>query len=308
MEEFGRAASLRRSLDSYRRFLEDPQRLALYRRAIRQVVRSGAIVADAGAGLGVLAAIAVRSGARVVLALDDPPLAGPGRAVVAENGLDDHIIYLRPGARVEPARRKADVLILESLGDCVFETGFLGTARAARRHLKRGAITIPARVDVLVAPVRDPYFHDVVGSALGARRHGLTFSAAMVGAVDRVYKKWIYPSDFLAPARRVARIDLAGFVVPRLSMSAEFRVPSRGTLTGFGLWTDIWFTRQVVARTLSARPWQNLFFPIEVPTQVGGSDTISVAFDLREHEGRIRWRWNGWVGRGPSRRVFSHGA
>src|SRR5262249_16779192 len=118
----------------------------------------------------------------------------------------------------------------------------------------------------------------------------------------RVYKKWIYSSDFLAPPRRVARIEVAGDADFRqLPMSAEFSIRSPGTLTGFGLWTDIWFTGTLVARTLSARPWQNLFFPIDAPVRVKPPDTISVTFDLQERDGRLEWRWDAGIGRGPSR-------
>jgi hypothetical protein len=303
MEEFGRAAPRRDSLETYRRLLEDPERLALYRRAIRRVVRPGDVIVDVGAGLGVLAAVALRCGARRILARADPPLAALGRAVAADNGLAHRIAYRRASPSDGLPRQRADVLLLENLGDCVFEGGFLRTIRAARRHLKRGAVMIPACVDVFAAPVRDPYFHDTVGPALLALEHDLTFSAAIAGAAHRVYKKWIYPSDFLAPPRAVARIRMAAVAVPRLHMTADFSVRSPGALTGFGLWTDVWFTRTLVARTLSARSWQNLFFPIEAPIRVERSDRISMILDLSEHDDRTEWRWDGRVGHGRSRRL-----
>jgi hypothetical protein len=308
VEEFGRATRVHRPLDSYRRFLEQPNPLGLYRRAIRQVVRPGDIVADVGAGLGVLAACAIRAGARRVIAFEDRPLASPGRAVVADNGLDGCIRYTRQGTQGGPARGKADVLVLEMPGDCIFEAGLLRVPRGVWPHLRPRPATIPTRVDVFAAPVRDPYFHAVMASALGSGRYGLTFSAAVVAATHRAYKKWIYSSDFLAPARRVARIQLPPPGTPALSVSAEFRVTTEGTLTGFGLWADIWFTKSIVVRTLSARHWQNLFFPIESPMRVRRSDRLSVAFHHRKRDGRFRWQWHGWVGRGASRLGFTQGA
>ncbi len=321
MEEFCQGASTRRSLGSYREFLEDGYRLSLYRRAIRQVVQPGDIVADLGAGLGVLAALAVKSGARKVIAIDDSRLSSTGRAVVRSSGLDHRIIYASPRGRIGLARSKMDVLILETLGDCALEIVFPLPMYGLRRYVLGKPVTIPARIDVFAAPVRDPYFHGVIMAAFGVRSHGMSLKGAKVGATNRVYKKWIYSSDFLAPGRRIGQIDPARAVSrwlcgsrlrfldgSRLTMSAEFPVTSGGMLTGFGLWTDVWFTRDLVAQTLSSRHWKNVFLPLEAPIAVERSDTISVSFSILESRRRVRWQWTGKVKRKLSWEAFSQGS
>ena len=72
--------------------LGDPHRMAAYERAIRAVVKPGAIVLDVGTGTGVLAMMAARCGARRVHAVESMPIERAARALVAANGLSERVL------------------------------------------------------------------------------------------------------------------------------------------------------------------------------------------------------------------------
>ena len=107
--------------------LKDVERTLAFRRAIRQVVRRGDRVVDAGAGSGILSFFAVEAGADQVFAVEiAPSLVSALRLSVALNELEDRVVVV-PGNAVEvDLPRDVDVVIGE-----LMETGLMDETQVA---------------------------------------------------------------------------------------------------------------------------------------------------------------------------------
>ena len=70
-------------LDEHREYLADRARTALFRRAIKAVVRPGDVVLDLGSGTGVLGLLALKAGAARVYQVDESPMIEVARGVAA---------------------------------------------------------------------------------------------------------------------------------------------------------------------------------------------------------------------------------
>jgi hypothetical protein len=203
----------------------------------------------------------------VVIALEDPPRVGRPCGRGGQRTEPSHR-YPRPGARIEADSGKVNVLLFENVGDCVLRDRIpadcprrpaVPEGEADNHPGARGCIRGPGSGslfsrrrrkgprDAEARPkFRRPWSERPTASTRSGSTRAISGSARRVARIDlaRAGDRWLSGSSKCPPTGT------------RLSMSAEFQVA--GTLTGFGLWTDIWFTGRLVARTLSARPWQNL--------------------------------------------------
>lgn len=109
------------SSDSPYTCLKDTERTLALRRAIRQAVRPGDVVVEAGAGTGILSFFAAEAGAARVYAVEiDPLLAEAVRRAAARNGLADRVTVVEGDARDVALPLAADVVIGE-----LIETGLI---------------------------------------------------------------------------------------------------------------------------------------------------------------------------------------
>lgn len=91
-------------------------RMAAFRGAIARAVRPGDRVLEAGAGTGVLSALAARAGAAHVWAVEhNPDLAEVARRTMALNGLAEQVTVLTGAAEEVLPPEPVDVLICEML-------------------------------------------------------------------------------------------------------------------------------------------------------------------------------------------------
>jgi precorrin-6B methylase 2 len=137
----------------YAAMLRDRVRLARYRAAIDAVVRPGSVVADVGAGIGVLSLFAARAGARKVYAVERAPgIADLARRIIAANGLEAVIEVIVGDARTITLPRPADIVVAELMGNAGVDEqiqSILG--RFCADNLAPEGRVVPERVRCLVA-------------------------------------------------------------------------------------------------------------------------------------------------------------
>jgi predicted nicotinamide N-methyase len=186
--------------------LKDRVRTEGFRRAIREVVRPGDVVVDAGAGTGILSFFAAEAGAKRVYAVEiDPVLVARLRTSIGLNGLQE-IVTVIPGDVTEVALPRAvDVLIGE-----LVDTGLMDEMQVAVVNgLRARGVVGPA---TRVIPERYTTFADLVavddtyyGFRIAAPKHEWPFYAgpdrtwlptSVSGMTDRVP---IAHADFRRP-------------------------------------------------------------------------------------------------------------
>ncbi len=261
----------------HRRLLDDDARTGAFLRAIAEVVRPGDVVADLGAGTGVLAFAARRAGASRVYAIERGPIAAVGEAIGRENGIDG-VTWIEKPSREVVLREDVDVIVSECLG--VLGAG--GTMMQAvvdlrERHLRRSGTVIPHAVSIHAAPVTSPADHRWI-EVWSKRRHGLSWGAAAELARNNMYNTVIGREALVAPPLPIATIDLArGTFDGRVRGGGETTAKRAATIHGFAAWFDAELAPGVRLSTAPGkRPtvWRQVFLPLETPVRVRRGQSI----------------------------------
>lgn len=136
--------------------LGDRVRLDAYDKALSQVVTPGAVVADLGAGLLPLTALALRHGASRVYAIEaDPELVALAGHVIEASGWSDRVTLVPGDARVVRVPEPVDVVVAELMGNLGPEEGMGRLIEVfARRHLRPGGRVVPEGMATRLAPVQ----------------------------------------------------------------------------------------------------------------------------------------------------------
>src|SRR5689334_7385685 len=146
------------ALSAHRRMLEDHVRVRAFARAFRKTIEPGALVLDAGAGSGILAHLALQSGAGRVIALETGQIREAARRAVAlrhgRTAVEWRDVDILDGRL---PRIAADVVVCELLGSFGIDEGMMRAAqRLARSCLRPGGTLIPSSVRLFVCPVSMP--------------------------------------------------------------------------------------------------------------------------------------------------------
>ena len=135
----------------------DAARIATWGAALADVLHPGMLALEVGAGSGILAMLAARTGANVVSCEKDPVLAAMAEEIVRRNRLAGPVRIV--GKAVEALRipedlpRPADLLMLDVFADNLFGFQPFDIVRLAQKLLRPGAVTLPTQVSLEAAMV-----------------------------------------------------------------------------------------------------------------------------------------------------------
>lgn len=263
----------------HRTLLDDDARTDAFVRAIRKVVKRGDVVADLGAGTGVLSIAARRAGAARVYAIERGPIARVGQALTAENRVSD-ITWIEGHSREVVLPEPVDVIVSECFG--VLAAG--GTMLQAvndlrRRHLKADGRVVPRAVTIFAAPVEAPLDHRWV-ARWAERRHGMTFRAAADLAFNNMYSTQSTRRALLSEPLRVGDVD---FARGRFEGDASSIVRRAGTVHGLVAWFDADLAPGITLSTAPGKPttvWRQVFLPFPKAIRVRRGSRVRVALRM----------------------------
>jgi protein arginine N-methyltransferase 1 len=144
-----------RHLLMHQAMLGDRVRLEAYDKALAATVRAGAVVADVGAGVLALTALALRHGAGHVYAIEaDPQMVPVAARLIEHNGWTDRVTLVAQDARITRLPVQADVVVCELIGNLGPEEDMTRILRTfARRNLRPGGSVVPERLVTQLAPI-----------------------------------------------------------------------------------------------------------------------------------------------------------
>ncbi len=212
--------------------LDDTVRMMGYSKAVRAVVKPGMVVADIGAGLGVLSRMAIEAGASKVYAIEFDA------DTIAHADHNDKIIWRQGLSGDIHLPEKVDVIVSETLGSFALDENILPTLiDARRRFLKRGGVIIPQSLKFFVAP-----------TASGSRKKVQSILLAQLLA---------------EPASQ--DVDFTTAANPVFTLDVPFEATRDAVLSGFTGWFDIRLFDGISFSTSPDAPkthWKQGFLPI----------------------------------------------
>jgi len=280
-------------VDEHREYLSDSVRLDLFRRAIAECVRPGAVVADIGSGTGILGLLACQAGAARVYAVEATGMAEIARALAAANGYADRFHVIQAHSLEVDLPERVDVCVSDFVGRFGFDAGIFEIYPPAReRLLQPGGVLLPSAVSLFIAPVE----HSAIDAQVRfwmAPRAGLDVSPAFTWAVNTGYPVAFDAADLLGPPALVLEAPTSH--TPDSGFRSEVDLPVRraGTLHGLAGWCAAQLSPGVSMTNspLSAERInrRNVFLPVTTPIAVGAGDRVRVRLRILPADQIVNW-------------------
>lgn len=271
-------------IEYHRTLIADQVRNQAFFKALKSVIVPGkSVVADIGAGTGLLGLMASKLGAREVLLFETAEVAGVAAKVLKANRAKNCQIFPCHSTEFQDPPR-ADIVVSETLGNYAFEENIIETLHDARtRFLRDGGVMIPARVKQFVAPVVSPRIDtelrawERVGPDLDL---GLDLGIAQTMSFNNAYVRAFTPPDLLdggASAVAWDRVELGADKRGSRKGEASWKLEKPATVYGFAVW---WVADLVPGVALSTAPdaprthWEQLYFPLMTSFKLKAGETL----------------------------------
>jgi protein arginine N-methyltransferase 1 len=273
-------------IDYHRTLIADTGRNTALMAALRRVIVPGqSIVADIGAGTGLIGFMAARLGAKSVTLYESEAVIQVAREIARANKLRNvHFVPMHSTAVENP--EKADIIVSETLGNYAFEENMIQTLEDARRRfLKPGGVIIPGSVEQYIAPVVARHLSDEldawrrVGASL---RLELDMTPARTMSRNNIYVRRLNRADLFENGASGVVWDRVDFMKPNKpsrSGRAQWAMKKNITITGAALW---WSANLADGVTLATGPeavpthWEQLYLPVLEPIDVKAGETLAV--------------------------------
>jgi len=277
-------------IEYHRTLIADRVRNQAFHDALARVIKPGeTIVADIGAGTGLIGLIAAKLGAREVYLYEAAEVAGVAAEVIKANRARNcHLMPCHSTEMQDPPR--ADVIVSETLGNYALEENIVDTlADARKRHLKDGGVIIPGKISQFVAPVVSDRVHRELAVWDGVG-FGLDLAPARTMSLNNVYVRRLTPDELLENGRAAQIWDDVDLVKGRGANrkgEASFKLKSAATIYGFAYW---WAAELVPGIVLSTAPnapqthWEQLYFPLLEPISARAGETVMASLRSRSSE------------------------
>jgi type I protein arginine methyltransferase len=285
--------------DDFRTMLTDNVRMRAWEQAIRQVVRPGDTVVDLGAGTGILTFLALKAGARHVVAIEKSDAIELAKRVAAYNGWTDQISFHHASSMDVSLDHRADCLISETLGSFGIEENTLAfTADARERLLKPGGRMLPAAISSFLAPVDTPgLHHQRIG--VWSNVSGIDMSVAAEEGGRRMVVAAIEPRRLVAKPAVFANIDLTCHTSTEVENRLRFVFPRDATVHGLAGWFVCTVADGIQVDTGPHQPqthWKQAWFPFPVPVTPRAGDILDVVMQVggkhaRSDDSIVHYEW-----------------
>ena len=259
----------------------DKARVSAYRKAINETINPGDVVADLGAGTGLLSFLCLQAGAARVHAIERSDVIDWAKELAEKNGFSDRIIFHHGDARTTDIGERVNVIVSELMGHVAFEEGMAETISVAKnKFLAAGGISIPTSVSLRAALVNESQLY---GEYIDVWRdvEGIDYSALRRRALECAYVTSIPVDHVLSEDQVVLREDFSE--LPKdLDEVFTFSAWRAARTNGITLWFDAQLTGNV---RLSSSPrtechWQQCFIPFETPIDILRDDNINVRIQM----------------------------
>lgn len=269
-------------IEYHRTLIADKVRNDALFRALKAVIVPGkTVVADIGAGTGLLGLMAWKLGAREVHLFEAAEVGGVAAMVLKANKAKGcHLYACHSADMLDPPQ--VDVIVSETLGNYALEENIIATLDDARRRfLKPDGTIIPRALRQCVCPVTGDRNHRelTVWNDVG---FGLDLGPALTMSVNNVYVRSVKTAELMDEGRAARTWDTIALTREAKSArkgSESWKFQSATTVFGFAYW---WEADLVPGISLSTAPgapathWEQLYFPLERPIALVRGESLEL--------------------------------
>ena len=280
-------------LSEHRSYLADAVRVEAYKAALTEIVRSGDVVLDLGAGTGVLGYLALEAGAASVIALERGDIIEMAQSIAADNGYADRITYVKALSSEAFLDRRVDVVVCDQIGGLVHDAGILSAfADARERFLAPGGRLVPASFRIFAAPVQYDEAREEI-EFWSTSPAGVDMRAVRPMAANTEWMIHLSAGDLvpLADAHELAAFP--SHADGPIHADVQFEVGTGGRLDGFLGWFRARLSPSV---TLTNDPWASdhfrrwcNFYPLDKAVAAEPGDHLGFEFDVRPRSKIVSW-------------------
>ena len=256
---------------------------------------STAVVADIGAGPGVLGVYAATLGARRVFLVEPDHSVNAARALAIENGVADRVEIIRAPSNEVELPERADVIVSDLRGVTPFHGSHLESAADMRRRLLApGGVCIPRRDRVHVALVEDGALHERTVGAWS----GVPDSVAHESLTSMMANGWFRAratgAQLLSEPSLFVTLDYE-LPTPALHAGWYLCAARGGTAHGVLLWFDSDLTDGISLSNAPTEPpalYGQAFFPFRPAIALRRAESLHVALRAVRAGDDYAWTWS----------------
>jgi len=248
-------------LGIHQQMIDDEARTLTYRQAILRNYPDihGKVVADIGAGTGILSVFCVHAGAKKVYAIEGSSMAVQAKNVVEENGMQDRIEVISGKVEDIELPEKVDIIVSEWMGYfLLYETMLPSVLHARDKWLKEDGLMLPSQATLFLAPYADPgefeervSFWQDVESRYKVKMSCLS-SVSRTDLTKHVHVQPVNGEDVVAKPVEICHLDLKDVCTATLKnveSDFEFKCYGCNRVYGFTAWFTVTFPGGTVLST-----------------------------------------------------------
>ena len=282
-------------MEEYARMLADPVRAPAYLAAVRESVREGMVVADIGAGPGVLGVYAATLGARRVFLVEPDASVNAARALARENGVGDRVELIRASSTDVELPERADVIVSDLRGVTPFHGRHLASAADMRaRLLMPGGVCIPRRDRVFGALVDDAALYGRTVDAWSGVPERLSRESLTSLMANGWFRARATGEQLISEPVPFATLDYDR-PAPALQASWKIGATRDGTAHGLLLWFDTDLTDRITLSNAPSAPpalYGQAFFPFRPTFVMRRGDQLHVEMRAVLAGDDYAWTWS----------------
>lgn len=284
------------SLRDYATMMSDEVRGAAYVAALRETVTANCVVADIGAGPGVLGVYAAMLGARRVFLVEPDISIGAAEALAEENGVRDRIEIIRARSTDITLPERADVIVTDLRGVLpLFGEHLHAAADMRARHLAPGGICIPLRDTMYACLVDDATCHAGLMNAWSALPAPMTHRSLDQLAANAWERTFATADQMVGAPVTWATLDY-GVPAPPLDAGWTTVLEQPRTVRGMLAWFDAQLTPSIGFSNSPLAPralYGQAFFPFAEVMHLAEGDVVHCRLRATLASGEHAWTWSG---------------
>jgi protein arginine N-methyltransferase 1 len=250
------------------------------------------VVADVGAGTGILTLLACRAGARRVFAIEPSGIIATAKESAQANGVADRVSFINAHAHEAVLPERCDLVVSDFIGHFAYDAGLFSIADDYARLLAPHGVSVPSALTLVLTPADS----SLVRGALESWREpllGFDMRAGLRPFVNTPLTDFTGTAELLSDDAVCATADLIG-APDVVRIRGDVRASRDGAIRALAGWFRARLAPGVEMTNDPRDPRRiarrNLLLPLAEPIAVSRGERVHLDVLVRPRDLVIDWR------------------